>query len=471
MTGRPIVVVGDALLDVDLLGSAGRLAPDAAVPVLDDIAEIPRPGGAALAATLLALDGADVVLVTALADDASSRRLREVLPKRVEVVTVPLHGELPRKVRVRAGAQSLARLDYGGGRVTVSESTRVAVRGALDSAAAILVSDYGNGITTALRTALTDFAGRRPMVWDPHPRGATPVPDASAVTPNVVEARTFSAALTDRPASGDTSLHGTADDARALVAAWAVRSVCVTMGEHGALLSFGDESPLVVPAPAVNCYDACGAGDRFAGAFTAALAHGALPSEATQAAVRAASSFVELGVARALAVGRDVEEANPDAGDVFERIARVRESGGTVVATGGCFDLLHAGHVETLRAARALGDFLVVCLNSDESVKRLKGAGRPLVREHDRARVLQALECVDAVVIFDDDTPTEILAKIRPQIWAKGGDYDGRTLPEAAVLSSWGGQAVLLPYLEGRSTSALVDAASKKLPTDKGVLR
>jgi len=141
------------------------------------------------------------------------------------------------------------------------------------------------------------------------------------------------------------------------------------------------------------------------------------------------------------------------------RVAAMRARGATVVATGGCFDLLHAGHIETLRAARALGDYLVVCLNSDASVGRLKGAGRPLVPATDRVRVLEALECVDAVVVFDEDTPSAVLAKLQPQIWAKGGDYGGRTLPEASVLAEWGGQAVILPYLQGRSTSALVDAA------------
>ena len=150
----------------------------------------------------------------------------------------------------------------------------------------------------------------------------------------------------------------------------------------------------------------------------------------------------------------------PLEGDVFQRAQRVRERGGTVVATGGCFDLLHAGHIETLRAARGLGDFLVVCLNSDDSVTRLKGAGRPLVPQADRAKVLNALDCVDGVVIFDEDTPTEVLRRLRPHVWAKGGDYDGRSLPEAAELSGWGGQAVVLPYLKGRSTSALVSAAN-----------
>ena len=141
-------------------------------------------------------------------------------------------------------------------------------------------------------------------------------------------------------------------------------------------------------------------------------------------------------------------------------IAAVRATGGTVVATGGCFDLLHAGHIATLRAARDLGDCLVVCLNSDDSVHRLKGPARPLVPAQDRVRVLLALECVDAVVVFDEDTPETVLRRLRPDVWAKGGDYAGSELPEAAALRSWGGQAVVLPYVEGRSTTSLVRTAA-----------
>ncbi|NUO90141.1 MAG: D-glycero-beta-D-manno-heptose 1-phosphate adenylyltransferase, partial [Dermatophilaceae bacterium] len=135
-------------------------------------------------------------------------------------------------------------------------------------------------------------------------------------------------------------------------------------------------------------------------------------------------------------------------------------AGPCVVATGGCFDLLHAGHVATLRAARALGDRLVVCLNSDASVRRLKGDGRPIVPQGDRARLLLALECVDEVVVFDEDTPVDVLRRVRPDIWTKGGDYAGAEVPELAVLEEWGGQAVVLPYVEGRSTTALVEAAA-----------
>ena len=212
---------------------------------------------------------------------------------------------------------------------------------------------------------------------------------------------------------------------------------------------------MVVPAVAVSGGDPCGAGDSFAAAAALALADGAVTGEAVAAAVAAASAFVAAGGAAAW-------DARPEPNVVAEPgvdavLARVRAAGGTVVATGGCFDLLHPGHVATLRAARGLGDCLVVCINSDDSVRRLKGPSRPLVTAADRARVLEALEFVDAVVVFDEDTPSAVLEELRPDVWAKGGDYAGADLPEAAVLRTWGGQAVVLPYLDGHSTSALVE--------------
>jgi D-beta-D-heptose 7-phosphate kinase/D-beta-D-heptose 1-phosphate adenosyltransferase len=250
----------------------------------------------------------------------------------------------------------------------------------------------------------------------------------------------------------------------------------------------------VMPAPPTTGGDPCGAGDRFAATAAALLADGALPSEAVAAAVAAASAFVATGAAASIqplstpvrtgapspVPGAPGREGNP-AGDgvaaavhtpppapgsspalaspldrALGLIGAVRARGGTVVATGGCFDLLHAGHVATLRAARALGDCLLVCLNSDDSVRRLKGPGRPLMRLADRIAVLEALGCVDVVVPFDERTPEAVLQRLRPDVFAKGGDYALADLPEAELLATWGGQAVVLPYLEGRSTTQLM---------------
>jgi rfaE bifunctional protein nucleotidyltransferase chain/domain/rfaE bifunctional protein kinase chain/domain len=448
----PLVVVGDALLDVDLVGSSTRLAPDAPVPVIDDVETRERPGGAALAAVIAAATaGREVVLVTPLADDDGAARLRALLDGRVTLLPVPAAGATAVKQRVRIGDHAVARLDSGDATARPGELPR-AEADVIRTAGAVLVADYGRGTTAAgdVRAALAAASG--PVVWDPHPRGADPVPSSRLVTPNSSEAARVAAAAGVEVAGDGLAAVGAR--AEALIRHWGVGAVAVTLGARGALLSYGEGAPLVVPAVPVSG-DPCGAGDSFAAAAAVALAEGAVTGEAVSAAVAAASAFVARGGASAWDGDPVAPPASPAPG-LDALLAGVRSAGGTVVATGGCFDLLHAGHVATLRAARGLGDCLVVCINSDDSVSRLKGPSRPLVTAADRARVLEALEFVDAVVVFDEDTPAEVLDRLRPDVWAKGGDYAGADLPEAAVLRRWGGQAVVLPYLDGHSTTALV---------------
>jgi D-beta-D-heptose 7-phosphate kinase/D-beta-D-heptose 1-phosphate adenosyltransferase len=457
VSAAPLVVLGDVLLDVDVQARADRLVPDAPVPVLDELSRDYRPGGAALAATLAAVDGRrPVLLVAPLADDSAGARLPALLPPAVEVLPIPCRGRTPEKIRLRARGHTVARLDRNAAGTTVAELPK-AVRDAVLGASAVLVSDYGGGVTRsiAVRAVLAERAARGATVWDPHPRGGEPVPSVTVVTPNAAEA------LAAAPVSGDGELAAVRRCADALLGRWAARSVAVTLGERGALLSYGTGASELFPAPATAAGDPCGAGDCFAASVTAALAAGALPGEAVAAAVAAASAFVAGGGA-AGAAARGWAPARPSAEDRDARdvVAAVRARGGTVVATGGCFDLLHAGHVATLRAARSLGDCLVVCLNSDDSVRRIKGAGRPLQPARDRGRVLGALADVDAVVVFDEDTPAEMLRRLRPDVWVKGGDYAGVELPEARLLREWGGEVVTVPYLAGRSTSELVARAT-----------
>jgi D-beta-D-heptose 7-phosphate kinase/D-beta-D-heptose 1-phosphate adenosyltransferase len=465
MTGGPLVVVGDALLDRDLVGTVERLSPDAPVPVVDSPVDTPRPGGAGLAALLAAADGRDVVLVTALAQDAPGRELAGLLRRGgVQVLDLGLDGATPEKVRVRSDGRSLLRLDHGGPAGSPGELTAQAAA-ALESAGAVLVADYGRGVAAlaGVRAAVAGLcspgaARRTPVVWDPHVRGPEPVAGVTLATPNGAEARHFA------PRHDGAVLTATTARARELAERWQALGVTVTLSARGALLVTGDAAPSVVPAPEVPCPDPCGAGDRFASAAAGLLADGALLSEAVAGAVLAASRFVAAGGAAQVRVGSRApgSGAVTRAADAQQVVAAVRARGGTVVATGGCFDLLHAGHVAVLQQARALGDCLVVCLNSDDSVRRLKGPSRPLQAQDDRAAVLLALGCVDAVVVFDEDTPVEILGRLRPDVWAKGGDYALTTLPEASVLAQWGGQAVVLPYLNGYSTSSLIREAATR---------
>ncbi|HEY6694590.1 MAG TPA: PfkB family carbohydrate kinase [Solirubrobacteraceae bacterium] len=454
-----LTVVGDALLDRDLDGRAERLAPDAPVPVIDAIEEHPRPGGAALAAALAAAAGYEVTLVTALSADPAARTLRALLAAAgVTVCDLGLGGPTPEKIRVRTGDRVLLRLDYGGSSAAATSGPlTAAARRALDGADAVLVSDYGRGVAAAptVREAIATSLRSRPLVWDPHPRGPAPVPGVLLVTPNADEARRIAHVGRDVPA-----LAGAETAAHALADRWQAVNVCVTLGPGGALLGAGPGAPLAVPAPSVAAGDPCGAGDCFASAAAGRLADGALPSQAVHAAVEAASTFVAAGGASG-ATRRGHQAAAP-VEDAAALAARVRGAGGTVVATGGCFDLLHSGHVQMLAAARALGDCLVVCLNADDSVRRVKGPERPLVGEADRAAVLAALASVDAVAVFAEDDPGTVLRTLRPHIWVKGGDYAVADLPERAVMAEWGGHAVTVPYAPGRSTSRLIGAARER---------
>ncbi len=502
-----LVIVGDTLLDRDVDGSVTRIAPDAPAPVLDEENVHERPGGAGLAALLAARHGQPVTLVTALAADAAGARLSELLTAAgITVYALPLPGRTPEKIRMRAGGQVLLRLDRGGPPQPPGDAP-AAVLEVLREATAILVSDYGRGVAghPALRAALTE--AKAPVVWDPHPNGPSPVPGVRLVTPNESEARRLAG-----DAGHGSGLSTAQRTGHTLRQRWKAGAVVVTRGSSGAVLCQGGPSPLVVPVPAASGGDTCGAGDAFAVAAAVALAGGALVSEAVEAAVHEASAYVAglhdmyeisgrreewdraapLGQARPRPDGGSAGgrldggyggvrpgggftgerpgggnagggdgDGYAGSGDAGRLAAAVRARGGTVVATGGCFDLLHTGHLATLRAARSLGDCLVVLLNSDDSVRRLKGADRPLTGQDDRARLLAALDCVDAVVIFGEPTPEPVLTWLRPDIWVKGGDYadGGPDLPESAVVERWGGQTVIVPYLDGRSTTRTIAEA------------
>ncbi|MEU8591158.1 PfkB family carbohydrate kinase [Streptomyces sp. NPDC048664] len=473
-----LVVVGDAFVDRDHLGRVERVASDEPALVVTGGTTHTRPGGAALAAVLSARGGHPVTLVTALGMDAVGDRLRTLLDEaRVEVVDLGLDGPTAVKTRIRAAGRTMMMLDEYDVCPPVGReggTALAAARRVLMAAGGVLVSDYGRGVAahTGLRAVLAEAARRSPLVWDPHPRGAVPVPQTAVVTPNSREARVIGSL-----AGGDT-LSDDVDAARAVARAWGPVQVALTRHEHGAvLLADADLPPLVVPTRIASGgkADPCGAGDFFAGHLATILACGRLPSEAVASAVQAASAYVAAGGPRCL--DDPPEDGSPTTGRASARTAAtgqgaptagrgaleladaVRARGGTVVAAGGCFDLLHAGHVRLLEQARQLGDCLVVCLNSDDSLSRLKGPSRPIVPAAQRALVLEALASVDAVLVFDEDTPDAAIRALRPAIWVKGGDYAGMRIPEGELVGSLGGRTVVVPFVAGWSTSSLIESA------------
>ena len=452
---RPLLVIGDALLDRDLEGRVERLSPEAPVPVVEDAADRPRPGGAGLAAALAAADGREVTLVTAIGRDPAGEQLAGLLADAgVRVLDLGLNAATPEKVRIRSDGRTLLRLDHGGRRPGRVGDPDAEVLRTVAAAGSVLVSDYGWGITAQprLREAIAEAAHRSPVVWDPHPSGSPPVAGVRLVKPN------------SREVGGGQSIGELAQRGRRLLRQWQAAAIAITLGSRGALLVTGDGPPFSIPAPEVAVADPCGAGDRFVATAAGLLGDGVGLADAVSGAVEAASAFVAAGGASNATVGRQVVKLSAPTGmdAALHAVARVRARGGRVVATGGCFDIIHAGHVSVLTKARALGDCLVVCLNSDASVRRLKGPGRPLVPEQDRAAVLAAMTAVDAVVIFDEDTPAGVLDRLRPDVFAKGGDYASADLPERRTLAKWGGEVVLLPYLEGHSTTSLLEEVGRR---------
>ncbi len=410
MSRGPLVVVGDILLDRDLDGTADRLSPEAPVPVVCGLREVARPGGAGLAALLAAADGREVVLVTALGTDEAGDRLASLLAGvGVAVCAGPLPRRTPEKVRVRADRQPLVRLDWGDDPAD-RPGTTSAMADAVRSAGVLLVSDYGRGLVEldAVRGWLADSARRVPVVWDPHPRGSGPVPGIRVATPNLAEA------------------------------------IALTGGRSALRARTGS---------------ADGSG-RSAGG-THADGSGRKTLSRVAAASRAARTLLRRWQAGGVAVTLGGDGALLATAADVPLVVPARPAGGAVVATGGCFDPLHAGHVATLQAARRLGDCLVVCVNSDSSVRRLKGPRRPLVPVGDRMRVLAALGCVDAVTIFDERTPLAVLDRIRPDVWVKGGDYPAAALPETDLLARWGGDVVVVPYLAGGQSAGTPPPAGR----------
>jgi rfaE bifunctional protein kinase chain/domain len=288
-----ITVVGDTLLDEDIEGTATRLSPDAPVPVVDVTRRSRRAGGAGLVATMLARDGHEVTLVTALSDDDASGHLRRALAH-VELVASPSRAPTPVKARLRAGGATVARIDAGCGPAPIPAVTP-AMRAAVAAADVVVVADYGRGITAAagLREELERRGRDVPVVWDPHPRGEDPVSTVRLVTPNLAEA----AAAAQRAPVPEAA----EEACRILRARWRAPAVVVTLGEHGALLLEEDDEPWLARGEAVVAADPCGAGDRFAATVATVLAEGGNRRAAVRAAIDAAGAYLAAGGVAALA--------------------------------------------------------------------------------------------------------------------------------------------------------------------------
>jgi D-beta-D-heptose 7-phosphate kinase/D-beta-D-heptose 1-phosphate adenosyltransferase len=473
-----VLVVGDLMLDRYLWGQVQRISPEAPVPVLHLGRETETAGGAANVARNLIGLGLQVALAGVIGDDEHGRRLLRLLEEQgTEVDAVVADGSRPTttKTRVIGGQQQMLRIDAE--RLTplnaaLEDRLFALIEPKLGAASVLLLSDYAKGVLFgSLCQRLIEAARERgvAVLIDPKGRDFGRYLGATLITPNRHE---LAQAASIDP--GDLEQLGAA--AARLRADLRLERLIVTLGELG-LLVVEPEAQTRIPAVAREVFDVSGAGDTVIATLAAALAAGLHPIDSAHLANLAAGVVVgKVGtaavslaeLAHALSDEAALEQAGLepsslehsrkccDLNELQSRVHAWQASGERVVFTNGCFDLLHAGHVTYLERARRYGHRLVVGLNSDRSVRALKGRDRPLNGEQDRAWVLAALAAVDAVVIFDEDTPLALIEALRPDVLAKGADYRPEQVVGAEQVRGWGGELVLVPLLEERSTSGII---------------
>jgi len=460
---RPgVLVVGDVILDEWLTGSAERLCREAPAPVVAVDSRRVAPGGAANTAVNLAALGADVRMVSAVGADDSGAELLAALEKHgvdTSLVTVEPGRRTTAKRRIVAGEQVLVRLDDGD-RDQAPLPAPAALRAACDAADAVVVCDYGTGLLTdEVLDVLVGLRSRLPLVVvDAHEptRWARLRPDL--VTPNAGEAGSVLGTAIPRSAAEQLEF---LDEHRALLLErTGARAAAVTLDRDGVVLLDGDRPVHRTWARPVPDNHTAGAGDTFCAALTVARC-GGLPAVVAVELAQAAADIVVHRPATAVCSVADLADrfgtgAVLDHDRLADVVAEHRSAGRRIVFTNGCFDVLHRGHVNYLNEAKRLGDVLVVAINSDEGVARLKGADRPVSGVADRAAVLSGLSCVDHLTVFDEDTPAALLERLRPEIYAKGGDHRAELLAETAVVAGYGGEVRILSYLPDRSTSAVI---------------
>ena len=459
-------MVGDLILDLHVSGDVDRISPEAPIPVLRVATKETSPGGAANVACKVAELEGDAVLAGIVGrDEAAKKLLDESRGAGVEVSAVVEDAARPttRKTRYVARGQQLLRVDHeAADPVSGPAEDELVARVAREvaSCAGVVIEDYGKGaLTRRVLDAALSRSGEIPVVVDPHGRGWGRYHGATVLTPNVHEAEV---------ASGMTirSEKDIAEAGRRLLEEAGAGCVAVTRGSEGIALVTADAVEMIPTVP-VEVFDVTGAGDAVAAVFALGLAGGLSLRQSGEVANLAGGVIVrQLGVGHisreamrrgaALRAGRGASGA-ASLEEVVAAARRVRAGGGKVVFTNGCFDLLHAGHVRLLAEARALGDFLIVCINSDESIRRLKGPARPILREDERAQVLGSLSSVDMVAVFEEDTPARVIREISPDVLAKGADYAEDEIVGAEWVKSRGGTVARIPLVEGTSTSAILE--------------
>lgn len=451
---------GDMILDEYLFGHADRLSPERPVPVVTFEHRDLYLGGAGNVVRNLQALGCEPILVTVVGVGESGNECRAQMAAAGLAMDGLVEADgwsTPRKLRVHAGQHALVRIDFEGPRkqdLRVEAALVDALSRLSPGCQGAVVSDYRKGTVTAsgverLKRALGDA----PMVVDPKGIHAELYRAADYLLPNERELADLLGGEWDDPG------------AERLLEHLELAALVLTRSERGVRLYAGG-APQDIPARARQVFDVTGAGDTFAAAFAAFLLSGEnVETTARLANVAAGIKVRKVGTATVTREEiREEVERGPatakkrvDSRTAATAAAERRKRGETVVFTNGCFDLLHAGHIKYLEASRALGDCLIVGLNTDASVARLKGPDRPILDEVERSEILSALSCVDYVVLFDEDTPIELIEAIRPDVLTKGSDYAREAVVGGDLVESYGGRVVRIDLVAGKSTTGIIE--------------
>lgn len=458
-----VLVVGDVMLDRYWYGSTSRISPEAPVPVVhvNDMEE--RPGGAGNVALNISALNAGVSLVGVVGDDDAADNLRALLQvHNVHCQFFVMQGRsTSTKLRVVSRHQQLIRLDFeeqdGAGGVPPIEQHL------LEQNRAVVLSDYGKGALNRIPDIIAQARKVNiPVLIDPKGQDFSSYRGATLITPNLSEFEAVAGVCND--------LEELVRKGRQMCTDLELEAVLITRSEHGMTLVSADAEPVHLSARARDVFDVTGAGDTVIGVMAAALAAGYSLEQGMQLANIAAGLVVaKLGTASVSVEEIQAAQAQEEfhAGGILneselqQRMQVARQQGKRVVMTNGCFDILHAGHVRYLNQARALGDYLIVAVNDDNSVQRLKGHGRPVNPLSRRMTVLEALGCVDWVVPFSEDTPERLISGILPDILVKGGDYRPEDIAGGKQVQANGGEVRVLTYEDGCSTSDILDSLSR----------
>jgi D-beta-D-heptose 7-phosphate kinase/D-beta-D-heptose 1-phosphate adenosyltransferase len=466
-SGARVVVMGDLMLDRYLHGAASRISPEAPVPVVKIEANEDRPGGAGNVAINIAALGGQVAVLGATGDDEEAAAMERLLARPgIDFRFVPVRdARTITKLRVISQQQQLIRLDFEDGFHDFDSSQLLPLlREVMQGAGVLVLSDYAKG---TLREVLPLIDAARsagvPVVVDPKGGDFVRYRGATCLTPNLSEFEAVVGRCAD-----DAEL---VERGSVLMERLDLEALLITRSERGMSLLTRGHKPLHIPTRAREVYDVTGAGDTVIATLAAAIAAGCSLAQASALANLAAGVVVgKLGTASvsvtelnaAMQAHEPLERGVVDEEALLALIERSRASGERVVMTNGCFDILHAGHVAYLARARELGDRLAVAVNDDDSVRRLKGEGRPVNPLAERMVVLAGLESVDWVVSFGEDTPERLICRLLPDVLVKGGDYAVEQIAGGDCVRQSGGDVTVLPYVDGRSTSAIIDAIRKR---------